>query len=131
MMYDYIIEKPELNEDTLAHYGIKGMKWKNHVRKVLINGRGRLRQLLGNNDSGNYSNPEARGEDAKFQQKNKFGNRGYTKSRSVKARLSASYANIEAGTEAGRKRAGIIVRPRSRKKTVRAGVGNIRKRIIN
>lgn len=27
MVYDYIITKPELNEDTLAHYGIKGMKW--------------------------------------------------------------------------------------------------------
>lgn len=26
--YDYIINKPELNEDTLAHYGIKGMKWR-------------------------------------------------------------------------------------------------------
>jgi len=27
-MYDYIIEKHELNEETLSHYGIKGMKWK-------------------------------------------------------------------------------------------------------
>lgn len=27
-MYDYIIEKPELNEETLAHYGVKGMKWR-------------------------------------------------------------------------------------------------------
>ena len=26
-MYDYIITKPPLNEDTLAHYGVKGMKW--------------------------------------------------------------------------------------------------------
>ena len=26
--YDYIINKPELNEDTLAHYGVKGMKWR-------------------------------------------------------------------------------------------------------
>lgn len=31
-MYDYIIEKPELNEETLAHYGIKGMKWKKHLK---------------------------------------------------------------------------------------------------
>lgn len=31
-MYDYIIEKPELNEDTLAHYGVKGMKWKKHLK---------------------------------------------------------------------------------------------------
>ncbi len=26
-MYDYIITKPELNEETLAHYGVVGMKW--------------------------------------------------------------------------------------------------------
>lgn len=32
-MYDYIITKPELNEDTLAHYGIKGMKWKKRKDK--------------------------------------------------------------------------------------------------
>jgi len=32
--YDYIINKPELNEDTLAHFGIKGMKWRKHLRKL-------------------------------------------------------------------------------------------------
>lgn len=26
--YDYITTKPELNEDLLMHYGVKGMKWK-------------------------------------------------------------------------------------------------------
>jgi len=35
MMYDGVIEKPELNEETLAHYGIKGMKWKNHKVKIV------------------------------------------------------------------------------------------------
>ena len=30
--YDYIINKPELNEDTLSHYGIKGMKWRKHLK---------------------------------------------------------------------------------------------------
>lgn len=35
MIYDYVIEKPELNENTLAHYGIKGMKWKNHIGRKL------------------------------------------------------------------------------------------------
>ena len=32
-MYDYIVNKPELNEDTLAHYGIKGMKWRKRKNK--------------------------------------------------------------------------------------------------
>ena len=31
-MYDYIITKPELNEDTLAHYGVKGMRWRNRKK---------------------------------------------------------------------------------------------------
>lgn len=26
--YDYVITKPELNEETLMHYGVKGMKWR-------------------------------------------------------------------------------------------------------
>lgn len=33
--YDYVITKPELNEDTLAHYGVLGMKW--GVRKDIKN----------------------------------------------------------------------------------------------
>lgn len=33
MIYDYIITKPPLNEDTLAHYGVKGMKWKKRKAK--------------------------------------------------------------------------------------------------
>ncbi len=34
MSYDYIIEKPPLNEDTLAHYGVKGMKWRHHNKAM-------------------------------------------------------------------------------------------------
>lgn len=34
MDYDYVITKPDLNEDTLAHYGVKGMKWRKHKAKT-------------------------------------------------------------------------------------------------
>ena len=49
MIYDYITTKPPLDEDTLAHYGIKGMKWKNHiyaVKKALTNGYGQARNRV-------------------------------------------------------------------------------------
>lgn len=49
MIYDYITTKPPLDEDTLAHYGIKGMKWKNHVyavKKALTNGYGHARNRV-------------------------------------------------------------------------------------
>lgn len=32
MVYDYVTTKPELNEETLAHYGIKGMKWRKRLK---------------------------------------------------------------------------------------------------
>lgn len=47
MYYDYITSKPPLNEDTLAHYGVKGMKWKR--RKGLP---------YNSNGSGVYAHPK-------------------------------------------------------------------------
>ena len=32
MIYDYVINKPSL-DDALEHYGVKGMKWKKHKKK--------------------------------------------------------------------------------------------------
>lgn len=149
MMYDYVIEKPELNEDTLAHYGIKGMKWKNHLVKHLVNAKGRIKSALGLNIPGLYrkgdSDPHRIAmENMGYQSTrdyarhivNSFGpakgklqprqmNRGYTNSGSAAARLSAKNSKVKTT-----KVILPITRPRSRKKTVRAGVGNIRKRII-
>ncbi len=34
MIYDYVVTKPPLNEDTLTHYGVKGMKWRKRKAKV-------------------------------------------------------------------------------------------------
>lgn len=38
MDYDYVITKPDLNEETLAHYGVKGMKWRRHKIKTASKG---------------------------------------------------------------------------------------------
>jgi len=49
MVYDYITTKPPLDEDTLAHYGIKGMKWKNHiyaVKNAVTNGYSQARNRV-------------------------------------------------------------------------------------
>ena len=49
MIYDYITTKPPLDEDTLAHYGIKGMKWKNHiyaVKNAVTNGYNQARNRV-------------------------------------------------------------------------------------
>lgn len=35
MIYDYITTKPPLNNETLAHYGIKGMKWRRRKNKTI------------------------------------------------------------------------------------------------
>ena len=32
MNYDYIATKPELDDELLAHYGIKGMKWRRRLK---------------------------------------------------------------------------------------------------
>ena len=34
MIYDYVVTKPPLNEDTLTHYGVKGMKWRKRKKGV-------------------------------------------------------------------------------------------------
>lgn len=34
MMYDYVTTKPELNDKTLTHYGIKGMKWHRKTKRL-------------------------------------------------------------------------------------------------
>ena len=49
MVYDYITTKPPLDEDTLAHYGIKGMKWKNHIyaiKNAVTNGYSQARNRV-------------------------------------------------------------------------------------
>ena len=39
LTYDYIISKPPLDENTLTHYGVKGMKWKRHKAKKVAMAR--------------------------------------------------------------------------------------------
>lgn len=34
MMYDYVTTKPELNDETLTHYGVKGMKWHRKTKRL-------------------------------------------------------------------------------------------------
>ena len=45
MVYDYITTKPELNEETLAHYGIKGMKWKKRLKGSFYSAKSKAEEL--------------------------------------------------------------------------------------
>ena len=78
-MYDYVSTKPELNEETLTHYGIKGMKW----RKKLTNGYNSVRDKLINKFGKNATD---RGYSGSKTQAVKTKKRGYTP-----AGMSASF----------------------------------------
>lgn len=45
-IYDYIITKPPLDEDTLAHYGIKGMKWHKHLKSKYYSAKSKLQEKI-------------------------------------------------------------------------------------
>lgn len=99
--YDYVINKPELNEDILMHYGIKGMKWKNHIKKGLnvlqkhaINARGRIKWYLGKNVIANDGRIEKGWENHR-----RNPNRGYTMSNSYAQRIGASRSNTNRKTK--------------------------------
>ena len=34
MVYDGIINKPDIDEIIIEHYGVKGMKWRKHIKKA-------------------------------------------------------------------------------------------------
>ena len=38
MVYDYITTKPPLDEETLMHYGVKGMKWGQRKQQLISKG---------------------------------------------------------------------------------------------
>lgn len=44
-MYDYVTTKPELNEETLAHYGIKGMKWKKRLKGAFYSAKSKTQEI--------------------------------------------------------------------------------------
>lgn len=96
MIYDYVVTKPPLNEETLAHYGIKGMKWKK--RKAKLKGkalelRAKVnRKLNGVKDPNTITGKNGKGI---------MPNPGYGKYGDYKS------GNLTKGTQAGRSRAGM------------------------
>ena len=124
-MYDYIIEKPPLNEDTLAHYGVKGMKWRKHIKGKYYSLKSkageyitkRNRKKIGvaadevsekNGKKNRMSGTDIRG----FMNYNKNPEFGYfisgnynSSSRDAHNKYPGTGSNIEAGIAAGRERA--------------------------
>lgn len=45
-IYDYVTSKPELDENLLMHYGIKGMKWKKRLKGAYYSAKSKLQEKL-------------------------------------------------------------------------------------
>ena len=114
-MYDYIIEKPPLNEDTLVHYGVKGMKWRKHIKGKYYSLKSKIGELktkkargsipaewvTGRNGIGVMPNPGYRTDTYKGYPKSNESN--VSKLGNKNARLERE--NVDRGIEAGRERA--------------------------
>ena len=113
MIYDFVITKPELNEETLAHYGVKGMKLhKRKAKSTLSKINTTFNRLMGltNSDIVTYNNGRTRKWDS---EKNTWvKDSGKANSKSGQAGLKnvkTTKVNVKSS------------RPRSRKKTVASG----------
>lgn len=118
MEYDYIINKPELNEETLAHYGVKGMKWKHRKARmktaangVLIKARRKLKGMSADEISMNNGKFTFKRHDngKALSTTRPYGNRVYNGERELYNNGYAEKANAlisgnDAGIEAGRER---------------------------
>lgn len=43
-IYDYVTSKPELDENLLMHYGIKGMKWKKRLKGLYYSSKSKIKE---------------------------------------------------------------------------------------
>lgn len=113
----YLGEIP-LTDETLAHYGVKGMKWrrrkgkvKNTIDKHLINLKGRLKTTKhtrtatqwGSEDNRGYSRSEGRVASITY------------KDNGERIKTYSNRSNLEAGIEAGRRVAEEEARKRKKK----------------
>ena len=152
-IYDGVITKPELNEDTLAHYGI-AKKVHKYIDKYLKNGKWIYRYKSKAQELGTKINRKLSGADADQISLNygkepiygyahdngkatsRTGTRGNFQGRNGKDVMPASGhtdgLRVAQGTAAGRKRAGIqnksTNRPKARKKTVVSGKVKVSKK---
>ena len=133
MIYDYIATKPELDDDLLAHYGIKGMKWRKRLGQIVNKAKNTYYHLKGQRyeqiaksrryDMGiNSPQLTTNGRKVGLNTDEDF----WTGRSNHKAGQKGS--RVDAGIAAGRMRAGISKRPRSRKKNVVPGSVKVYKR---
>ena len=139
MVYDGVITKPELNEDTLAHYGIKGMKWKKRLKNAYYRGKSKLGEtnvgllrkfnLIKNPAIVTGNDGYNKGDTSVYPKKRKI---DYGKANSKSGQEGS---RVNEGIAAGRQRAlrkslqnSSAKRPGSRKKKVISGTTSVKKR---
>ena len=119
MVYDYIITKPPLDEECLAHYGIKGMKWRSKKKKKAEKLEDMSRRLKKRNKNGDLTDKGFDSSKSNYKLKlntatgkveggfDKSGvqvGAGLRAARERKAIKDKNDAFVKRGTEAGRER---------------------------
>ena len=111
--YDGIINKPEIDDLIIEHYGIKGMKWKvRRARGKWLEKKGRIRRRISEIANGRYLKNMIRDKDGVYRTEpsrqnsgflyvNRKTAEGYTHSR---ADFGDIGARLKAGIAAGRER---------------------------
>lgn len=134
MVYDGIITKPDLTEENmLAHWGIKGMKWRRGKKGVTRNSNGssfldRFKAALNANRYDDVGNAPLSSKKKTVNKKKSSGNGVPKTGSTVHKILNYQSSHDSEGNPVSRSSSSSSNRPRSRKKNVVSGSASVKRR---